>query len=214
MADAAPAPPTQQTPDRRPRGRPTRLTPEVEAAIFAAVRSHQRVEVAWELAGIKKETFYGWLRAAARARLHVERGGKLSDLSTLTRRCLDFSDSLTREMAMAEAFAVRDVVHAGSQPYVETRRTTRCAGLDKDSRPIMVEEVTRTERPPDWRARMAWLQARVPAYNPKQRHEHSGPDGGPVPIAIAVRLEGLAAAIAEHQAIEATSHEIDPEADL
>lgn len=201
MADQA-APPLPVTPaptPRRGRGRPPGLTDEVQVAILAAVRSHQRLEVAAQVAGVGRATLYDWLRAGVRAQNHVAAGGPLKDLSALQRRCMDFSDALAREMATAEAFAVRDIVHAGARPQVETRVVRRCVAV-VDGKPVMVEETTTTTRPPVWQARSWWLEHRVAAYNPKTRHEHSGPDGAAIPVAMAVRLEGLAAAVAEHQA--------------
>lgn len=199
MSDAAPAtPPAPPTPPRRGRGRPDRLTDDVQERILAAVANHQRVEVAYELAGVAKGTFYGWLQTAARCRMELDRGSaKRGDLTALERRCLDFSDALTHAMAQAEGFALRDVINAGSRPLVEKRERTRCMGLDAGGVPIMVTETTVTTREPDWRARAWWLESRVPAY--RRRQEVSGPGGGPIPVEMAVRLATLADTIRSYQ---------------
>lgn len=193
------APPRPEAPARRGRGRPDALTPQAETAILAAVANHQRIEVAYELAGVKKSTFYGWLQMAAEARMYLERpGARRGDLTRHQRRCLDFSDTLTHAMASAEGYAVRDVVVAGSRPIVERRQVVRkrerCVGLNSNGNPIMVTETTEDDvtvtRPPDWRARAFWLQTRVPAW--RQRHELTGPGGGPLEVEFTARLATLA----------------------
>lgn len=153
--------------------------------------------MAYELAGVKKSTFYGWLQSGAEARTFLDRGGKRGQLSALQRRCLDFSDTLTHAMAQAEGFAVRDVVSAGSQPVVERRETFRCVGVDRQGAPIMVTETTTITKPADWRARAFWLQSRVPAWS--KRQEISGPGGGPIPMEMAHRLATLAESIRDFQ---------------
>lgn len=166
--------------------------------LLAAISNHQRVDVAIELAGIRsRATFYNWLRVALRASQHLEAGGRRGDLTVHERRCLDFSRALAHAMAQAEGFAVNDVVNAGRRPQVERRTRTRFVGLGENNQPIMVEEVTTVERPPDWRARAWWLEKRVPAFHPRQ--EISGPGGRPIPIEVAARVENLADTIRAHQ---------------
>lgn len=198
-----------QTPARRPAarpsarkgtGRPSLLTDEVANKVLAAARAHQRIEVAAEIAGVGRETLYGWLRQGARARDHLARGERPSALTPLERRCAEFTDDLMRALAFAEGTAVNSVVRAGSQPSVETKRTTRCVGLNDEGVPIYAEEVTTTERPPDWRAHTWWLERRVTAYHLRQSVELTGADGGPIEIDFAARLEGVVQKIRAYQA--------------
>lgn len=50
------------------RGRPNKLTPEIQAKICDAIRAGAYVETAAALAGISKDTFYRWLKKGARAK--------------------------------------------------------------------------------------------------------------------------------------------------
>ena len=50
------------------RGRPNKLTPEIQAKICDAIRAGAYVETAAALAGISKDTFYRWLKQGARAK--------------------------------------------------------------------------------------------------------------------------------------------------
>ena len=45
-----------------PAGRPTKLTPEVQARIVEAIEAGNYIEVAAAAAGISKPTFYGWMQ--------------------------------------------------------------------------------------------------------------------------------------------------------
>ncbi len=178
-------------------GRPALLTDEVIDRILAAVKGHQRLEVAAEMGGVGRATLYGWLRAGARAKDHLANGGDPAALTVLERRCADLTASIENAMGLAEATAVHHIVRAGLRPSVETRRTTRCLGL-VDGQPVYVDEVTTTERAPDPRALQWWLERRVPGYG--QRTELTGANGGPVAIEFAARIEAVHAKIAAHQA--------------
>lgn len=189
-------------------GRPSLLTDDVQQRILMAVRNHQRIEVAAELAGVSRSILYGWLSTGARAQIHLAGGGKRSELTALERRCADLSEAIGRAMAIAEGTAINGIIRAGTQPGVETKRTKRCVGLDDGGQPVYAEETTTTERPPDHRALTWWAERRVPAYHLKQSLELTGADGGPLEIEFAVRLAGIEEKIRKHQAaIAAESRE-------
>lgn len=179
-------------------GRPTKLTDEIQEKILAAARGHQRVEVAAELAGITRQTFYNWLRIAARANAHLAKGGSKSDLTSNECRYVEFSEALTQALAAAEGKAVHHVLAAGSRPSVETKRMKRYVGLDANGLPIYAEETTITERPPDWRADAWWLENGPTLrgqYGSKRRVELTGPGGGPLELEFIASLEALEAKI-------------------
>ena len=52
---------------KRASGRPTKLTPEVQAKICEAIRAGNYIETAAAFAGIRKSTLYDWLRRGQRA---------------------------------------------------------------------------------------------------------------------------------------------------
>jgi transposase len=51
---------------KRPPGRPTRLTPELQAKLCDAIRAGNYMETAAAFAGIRKATLHNWLRRGAR----------------------------------------------------------------------------------------------------------------------------------------------------
>jgi transposase len=51
---------------KRPAGRPTRLTPELQAKLCDAIRAGNYMETAAAFAGIRKATLHNWLRRGAR----------------------------------------------------------------------------------------------------------------------------------------------------
>jgi transposase len=70
------------------RGRPTKLTPERQAAFVAALKRTYFVETAADLAGINRATVYRWLKKGRRAR----RGA-----------CKDFCGAVKKALVEAEA---------------------------------------------------------------------------------------------------------------
>lgn len=68
--------------------RPTKLTPEIQRTIVAALQRGNYAETAAALAGISKDTFYAWLRRGARTKAGIY---------------AQFSDAVKRAMAHGEA---------------------------------------------------------------------------------------------------------------
>jgi transposase len=57
----------EKAPKRKPsRGRPTKLTPELQAKICSAIQAGNFIEIAAAYAGIRKATLHNWLRRGAR----------------------------------------------------------------------------------------------------------------------------------------------------
>jgi transposase len=56
-----------QMPKKHTRGRPTKLTPELQAKICDAIRAGNYLETAAAFAGINKTTLHRWLRRGANA---------------------------------------------------------------------------------------------------------------------------------------------------
>lgn len=80
---------------KRPRGRPTTLTPEIQEKIIQAVRAGNYLETAAAYAGVPKNTLHDWLRRGAK-----EKRGIYHEFSVLV------------EKALAEA-EMRDVLIIG-----------------------------------------------------------------------------------------------------
>ena len=144
---------------KRPRGRPTgttKLTPEIQDKIVAAIRHGNYIETAAALAGIRKDTFYDWLRKGARA--------------TTDDRYRNFSDAVFEAMAQSEAEAVAAIDTAGMPHDVVKTRTIRKPlildgrpVLDADGNQLYIEEIIEESTvETDWRA-LAWrLERRFP----------------------------------------------------
>jgi transposase len=84
-------------PKRGP-GQPTKLTPETQEKILAAVRAGNYLETAAAFAGISKKTLYQWLQRGARTRTW-----------TIYRA---FSEALAEALAVAEVADVANVARA------------------------------------------------------------------------------------------------------
>lgn len=83
-------------------GRPTKLTPEVQAKIVQAIRSGNYAEVAAKYAGVSRATFYAWL----------ERGERETEGPYL-----DFLDAIKAAESAAEVEAVAQVRLASRESW-------------------------------------------------------------------------------------------------
>lgn len=141
---------------KNPGGRPvgtTKLTPELQDKIIAAIRAGNYLETAAASAGIQKETFYDWLRKGARH--------KKGDKSTEAFK--SFSDAVMKAMAESEAVAIAAIHQAGMPRDVTKTRTVRKQLIengkpvyDENGKPVFTTEtITEVVREHDWRA-LAW----------------------------------------------------------
>lgn len=142
-------------------GRPDKLTEERARKIVNLIASGSYVETAAAACGVSKNTLYDWLKRGARAP-----HGKFKK----------FADDVAEAAAKAEARDVLVIDRAASGHDVV--RTTR-----KIEKGIVVEETTTTTREFDWRAAAWRLERKFPKrWGLIERIEHSGPDGGPIPV--------------------------------
>lgn len=84
------------------RGRPLKLTDELIEQLASAVRVTMYVETAVQAAGIHKDTFYEWLKTAARAREKLANGTAKSKLTDKEKLCIRFSDRMKEAQAEGE----------------------------------------------------------------------------------------------------------------
>lgn len=175
----------------KPVGRRTALTDETEAKILAAVRNHQRLPVAAPLAGVSYSALMHWRQMGVEARIFMEDGGRLSALSSLERRCLEFVEKLEKADAEAEGLAVRSWLAAGINRQKTTKTVRKVIGTDDAGQPIYATETTEEERPGDWRAVESWLERRRPDYRRSAEVE--------VNVDVHLRAAGLAERVRAHQ---------------
>ncbi|MFN3323431.1 MAG: hypothetical protein ACK5AZ_08045 [Bryobacteraceae bacterium] len=69
------------------RGRPTKLTPEIQKVIVDAINAGGFIETSVTLAGISRDTFYEWLKRGNREKSGIYR---------------DFTDAIKKALASAE----------------------------------------------------------------------------------------------------------------
>lgn len=96
------------------RGRPTKLTKEVEEKIIRAIRAGNYIETAAAFAGISKDTLYNWLKRGARESQRLE-GSPNAKPRKKELIYLEFSDAVSRAMAEAEVRDVQNISIAGEQ---------------------------------------------------------------------------------------------------
>ena len=94
---------------KKTRGRPSKLTPEVQEEICAALRAGNYIEPSAMRAGINKATLYNWLKKGGQENERVARGraqGRNCVVSAKLQPYVDFLDAVKKAEAEAEA---RDV---------------------------------------------------------------------------------------------------------
>lgn len=102
----------------------------------------------------------------------------------------DFLQALKAGKACADERVVRSLYHKAVGYRHEAVKIFLPAGATQPIYAPYVEQV-----PPDTTAMIFWLKNRRPdLWRDRQQHEHSGPDGAPIPIGPS--LEDLAAGIA------------------
>jgi transposase len=86
--------------ERKPRGRPISLTPEIRDKIVSLVGKGNYIETAAASAGISKDTLYRWLREGARYKSGIQR---------------EFSDAVARACAQSEVDAHQKLLNAETE---------------------------------------------------------------------------------------------------
>ena len=182
-----------------PIGRPSKLTPEVQAKIVEYLRTGATVKATCDSVGIGQTTFYEWREigeAHRNGQPHDRMPRKIEDRA----RFADFADETTRAQANGLVHAAvrfrqgmesSDVVSDTTETYTETRlRTIKRPDGTEEQVPYehtrVVNKRTTTHQPGDWRAAMEYLARRDPDNWARQKvaHEHTGKDGGPLTIRI------------------------------
>ena len=83
-------------------GRPSKLTPDVEAKVCQAIRAGNYIETAAAYAGVSKDTLYAWLKRGASVRSGPYR---------------HFSDAVSAALATAEVSAVAAVAKGAGKDW-------------------------------------------------------------------------------------------------
>lgn len=92
---------------KRPRGRPTKLNPEMQAKICDALRAGNYLETAAAFAGIDKTTLFDWLRRGAR-----NSSGIHHEFSRAVEKAM--ADAETRDVALIAKAAAEGVWQASA----------------------------------------------------------------------------------------------------
>lgn len=95
--------------DGMTRGRPTKLTKDIQNRIVSVIQSGNYIETACAYVGINKSTFYDWLKRGAREKDRVEKNPR-AKVRKSEKPFVDFSNAVEKALAHAE---IRDVAIIG-----------------------------------------------------------------------------------------------------
>lgn len=101
-------------------GRPTKLTPELQAEICDAIRAGNYIEPSAMRSGIDKTTLYNWLKKAGTELQRVASGqakGKNCSVTARMRPYVDFLNALKKAEAEAEARDVAIIAKAAMKQW-------------------------------------------------------------------------------------------------
>lgn len=173
-------------------GRPTKLTPEVQAKIIQALEAGATVQASCDFVGIHKATYYDWLIRGEAERTRRENNGiKEGTKQWVAEQIyLDFSDAATRAQASGlvnASIQFRAGMNASKSvtDTTTTKKETRLRTVkraDGTSEQVPYEHTTTEQRkavthiPGDWRAAMEYLARRDPENWARQKInlDHSG----------------------------------------
>lgn len=138
-------------------GRPTKLTPELQAEMVNIIRVGNYVETACAYVGLNKSTFYDWLKRGARELDRIKQNPK-ARIRKEEEIFVEFSNAIKKAEAEAEA---RDVLIIGKAAETQwqaaawrlERRLPKKWGRsrpyqedeDRDSKVIQIIELKRNE---------------------------------------------------------------------
>lgn len=171
---------------RRPTGRRTSLTPEVQKRLLDLLRAGVPIAHAGPASGVTAATVHNWIRRGEDAAADYEAGLTVPASEQLFRA---FFEEAARARAEGVARAVANVRKAGAGGYIvrELERSYRNA----DGQLVTEREVFRA--PPEWRAEAWFLEraARDAFGKTIAEVQLSGPGGGPIEVT-AGEFEGMA----------------------
>ena len=128
---------------KRGRGRPSKLTPELQEKILQEIGQHGATYAdACLVVGIGRTTFQTW---------------KAKGLAAKSGQFRDFRDELEKAEARFRQFHLRRIQEAANEASVETRKIVKTIGSGEDQK--IFREVVEIQRPPTWTA-SAWLLER------------------------------------------------------
>lgn len=154
------------------RGRRSKLTPEVQERIVAAIASGQTYDVACELAGISKGTYHNWKSLGRK-----EKQGKLRE----------FLDAVTRAEAEAEKHLI-EVIRTAAEKGDET---VEVVTVRDASGQVISTRTTQRTSPRDWRAAAKMLEMRNPEQYGRRITKHEGiPESTAPPSVVLVFDDG------------------------
>jgi transposase-like protein len=185
--------------NKRPRGRPTLLTPDREQRILDLVQAGNHITTACAHVGIHHGTLYRWLDKADEAEYEAEQSGQ--PIPDRKRVYVEFRDRLALARALAEEKAIGVVWSAMEGGHILSEEPI----LNVDGEPQRDDRgeilYRRTFSAPDGRLAMTYLARSAPGrwgQNAVSRLEISGPGGGPVESGPAPdQIDRMAARMAE-----------------
>ncbi|WP_431977626.1 hypothetical protein [Micromonospora haikouensis] len=172
----------------RPPGRPSKLTEETVTRLLAAIKAGATVRNAALYAGIGESTFHEWMAQAREESPRPE--------------FLEFAEQIERARAELQVDVLNSVMETIRGGFV-TKRVTRTG---RDGEPEHEEQFA----PPDGRLGLDLLSRIWPQdFAKRSAMEVSGPEGGPIELATAQRVQALAGRVAAALAAGASDEDVE-----
>lgn len=141
-------------------------------------------------AGINKDTYYDWLKEGVRLKTAPPvsvSNRKPIPLTRTQKKLIAFSDAARKAEADGKALLALIVYNAATQPSVETSTVVKTRKIGGEAVEVVERTTTTRNLPPDPRWAIELLQRRWPKdYGRTDRHEHTGEDGEPIPLALRI----------------------------
>lgn len=176
---------------RRPPGRPTILNREIEEAIIESLEQGVPIAHAARSAGIAEDTFHSWVGKGNKELERLDalrKEGQPAVLDPQVRAYVQFAEVTTHARARHIRNRITRVNRTAEGGIIVQRtETTRTL---KDG--TVLTEVHERYAPPNPAADLFMLERHPesrPDFGRKDRIEHSGPDGGEIPMSLRMQAK-------------------------
>lgn len=155
----------------------------VADVIVEQLRAGNYIEAAAAAAGVAKQTVYTWQKNGAAALAKLATGEALTPDEA---RYATFVEAVDEAQGVAQVTDVTRLAQLATGG-LKTTTVTEKVEVDSEGNERVIERTRKTETTLPNAAVLMWrLERRWPELFGRVRHEHSGPDGGPIPTEVRV----------------------------